>query len=191
MPQLWTLGYHQCRWGYECAKDIREVAYGMREHRIPCESVQYDIDYMDEFKVFTWDEKHYEAPGKLMDELAEIGFKPVVIIDPGTKKQEGYYMYDEGVENDYFAKTPEGDIYVNAVWPGDATYPDFGRKEVRDWWGKSHKFLTDMGVKAIWNFAPVHLDVPEGILVQNENMATSLAVLSVHLQAQIKEKNKE
>lgn len=43
------------------------------------------------------------------------------------------------------------------------------------------------GIKAIWNFAPVHLDVPAGILVQNENMATSLAVLSVHLQAQIKE----
>ena len=43
------------------------------------------------------------------------------------------------------------------------------------------------GIKAIWNFAPVHLDVPAGILVQHENMATSLAVLSVHLQAQIKE----
>ena len=43
------------------------------------------------------------------------------------------------------------------------------------------------GIKAIWNFAPTHLDVPVGILVQNENMATSLAVLSVHLQAQIKE----
>jgi len=44
------------------------------------------------------------------------------------------------------------------------------------------------GIKAIWCFAPVHLDVPEGILVQNENMATSLAVLSMHLQAQIKDK---
>ena len=44
------------------------------------------------------------------------------------------------------------------------------------------------GIKAIWNFAPVHLDVPGNILVQNENMATSLAVLSMHLQAQIKEK---
>ena len=43
------------------------------------------------------------------------------------------------------------------------------------------------GIKAIWNFAPTHLDVPPNILVQNENMATSLAVLSVHLQAQIKE----
>lgn len=44
------------------------------------------------------------------------------------------------------------------------------------------------GIKAIWTFAPVHLDVPDHILVQNENMATSLAVLSMHLQAQIKDK---
>lgn len=48
--------------------------------------------------------------------------------------------------------------------------------------------LIECGIKAIWNFAPVHLDVPSNILVQHENMATSLAVLSMHLQAQIKEK---
>ena len=35
----------------------------------------------------------------------------------------------------------------------------------------------------------MHLDVPQGILVQNQNMATSLAVLSVHLKAQIKDQN--
>ena len=50
--------------------------------------------------------------------------------------------------------------------------------------------LITGGVKAIWNFAPTHLEVPDGILVQNENMATSLAVLSVHLRAQIKEQEK-
>ncbi len=48
--------------------------------------------------------------------------------------------------------------------------------------------LIQCGIKAVWNFAPTHLDVPENILVQNENMATSLAVLSMHLQAHIKEK---
>ena len=48
--------------------------------------------------------------------------------------------------------------------------------------------LIGCGIKAIWNFAPTHLEVPENILVQNENMATSLAVLSMHLQAQMKEK---
>ena len=46
--------------------------------------------------------------------------------------------------------------------------------------------LISYGVKAIWNFAPVHLDVPAGILVQYENMAASLAVLSKHLSAQIR-----
>ena len=48
--------------------------------------------------------------------------------------------------------------------------------------------MIDCGIKAIWNFAPIHLDVPSHILVQNENMATSLALLSMHLQAQIKDK---
>ena len=48
--------------------------------------------------------------------------------------------------------------------------------------------LIKCGIKAVWNFAPVHLDVPDNILVQNENMATSLAMLSMHLQAQMKEK---
>ena len=41
--------------------------------------------------------------------------------------------------------------------------------------------LIKSGILAVWNFANVHLDVPEGILVQNENMAVSLALLSNHL----------
>lgn len=45
--------------------------------------------------------------------------------------------------------------------------------------------LIANGIKAVWTFAPAHLDVPPHILVQYENMATSLAVLSVHLSAQI------
>ena len=48
--------------------------------------------------------------------------------------------------------------------------------------------LIACGIKAVWNFAPTHLEVPENILVQNENMATSLAVLSMHLQSQMKKK---
>ena len=48
--------------------------------------------------------------------------------------------------------------------------------------------LISCGIKAVWNFAPVHLEVPPNILVQTENMATSLAVLSMHLQAQMKDK---
>jgi redox-sensing transcriptional repressor len=48
--------------------------------------------------------------------------------------------------------------------------------------------LIACGIKAIWNFANARLEVPANILVQNENMATSLAVLSMHLRTQIEKK---
>lgn len=41
--------------------------------------------------------------------------------------------------------------------------------------------LVKSGILAVWNFSNVHLEVSEGILVQNENMAVSLAILSNHL----------
>lgn len=69
---------------------------------------------------------------------------------------------------------------VHKVLMGIITVPAAQAQQVAD-------TLIACGVKAIWNFAPVHLDVPKNILVQNENMATSLAVLSVHLRAQIKD----
>lgn len=41
--------------------------------------------------------------------------------------------------------------------------------------------LVEYGIMAVWNFTDVHLDVPDGILVQNEDLAVSLAILSNHL----------
>ena len=70
---------------------------------------------------------------------------------------------------------------ANKVLMGIITVPAECAQQVCD-------VLIGCGIKAVWNFAPVHLDVPANILVQNENMATSLAVLSMHLQAQIKDK---
>lgn len=45
--------------------------------------------------------------------------------------------------------------------------------------------LVAGGILAIWNFAPIHLMVPNEIMVQNENMAASLAILSKHLHDKI------
>lgn len=37
--------------------------------------------------------------------------------------------------------------------------------------------MVKSGITAIWNFAPCKLQVPEGVLIQNENLALSLAHL--------------
>ena len=47
--------------------------------------------------------------------------------------------------------------------------------------------LIKCGIKAIWNFAPCALVVPEDVILKQENLALSLA----HLNAQIKTKNKK
>ena len=91
----------------------------------------------------------------------------------GTQTEEGKPIYD-------MSKLP-GFCLENSVLMGIITVPATQAQQVCDQ-------MIASGIKAIWNFAPTHLDVPENILVQNENMATSLAVLSMHLQAQMKER---
>ena len=177
LPQRWTLGYHQSRWGYMTREDVEEVARGMRENDIPCDVLHFDIDYMQDYKVFTWNRGRYDGdPEGYLKSLAERGFKAVTINDPGVKKQEGYEVYDEGVEKGYFAKTPEGEVYINAVWPGDAAFPDFGSPAVRKWWGEKQKFLLDTGVRGIWNDmnepASFHGPLPETVVFSDEDRKT-------------------
>lgn len=151
VPQLWTLGYHQSRWGYESAEEVMGIAKKYREYQIPCDTIHLDIDYMERFKIFTWDEQEFGKPGQLVNDLKEQGFKTVTIIDPGIKVEDGYDKYEEGIKQGYFVKSPNGEVYENAAWPGKAVFPDFGNPKVQNWWIENTKFLTDMGVAGIWN----------------------------------------
>ncbi len=49
--------------------------------------------------------------------------------------------------------------------------------------------MVDGGIQAIWNFALVKLLVPSGVLVQNEDLASSLAMLSQHLRLENEMRN--
>lgn len=46
-------------------------------------------------------------------------------------------------------------------------------------------YLIECGIKGIWNFSPTHLKTPDNIVVKNEDMASSLAVLSIQLKETI------
>lgn len=151
LPQLWTLGYHQSRWSYATAEEVRNLAKTFRKLQIPCDAIHLDIDYMDAFKVFTVDQSRFPDLTALSDELAEMGIKLVTIIDPGVKAESGYELYDIGIEEGYFAKTPEGDVYENVVWPGDSVFPDFTSALVRKWWASQTKFQAKHHIRGIWN----------------------------------------
>ncbi len=150
MPPMWSLGNQQCRWSYETEKEVREVARGFRERDIPCDVIYLDIDYMDGFRVFTWNNERFPDPEKLISDLRQDGFRVVTIVDPGVKADEDYYVYREGRDKDLYCKTNTGEEFRNAVWPGVCAFPDFTNPETREWWGEKQRILTDAGVSGVW-----------------------------------------
>ncbi|WP_299675210.1 glycoside hydrolase family 31 protein [uncultured Tenacibaculum sp.] len=163
LPPLWALGYHQCKWSYYPEAKVKEVTSKFRELRIPCDGIYLDIDYMDGFRCFTWNKDYFPDPKRMVAELAEDGFKTIVIIDPGIKIDDDYWVYNEAMENDYFCKRADGPYMRGKVWPGECFFPDFTNPKVRTWWAGLFKELIDeIGVKGVWNDMnePAVMEVP-------------------------------
>jgi alpha-glucosidase len=151
LPPKWSLGYQQCRWSYYPDTEVLRLAETFRENDIPADVIYLDIHYMDEYKIFTWDPDRFPNPANLLKQLSDMGFKVVVIIDPGVKADSNFAVAAEGIKNDYFLKYPDGQVYIGEVWPGPSYFPDFSRPQVRDWWGTLLGDLLDTGVSGFWN----------------------------------------
>ncbi len=151
VPPMWALGYHQCRWFDYRQGDVLDLAREHRERDIPLDVLWLDIDYMDGFRVFTWDNGKFPDPAAMLADLASQGIRAVTIIDPGVKHEPGYAVYDAGIERDLFCRTEGGDVYIGQVWPGDTAFPDFSLPETRAWWGELNARHVESGLAGIWN----------------------------------------
>ncbi|SFE99842.1 glycoside hydrolase family 31 protein [Flavobacterium xueshanense] len=163
LPPLWALGYHQCKWSYYPESNLKEVAAKFRELKIPCDALYLDIDYMEGFRCFTWNKEYFPDPKRMVAELAEDGFKTVVIIDPGIKIDKEYAVYKEALEKDYFCKRADGPYMKGKVWPGECNFPDYTNPAVREWWaGLFKELISEIGVKGVWNDMnePAVMEVP-------------------------------
>ncbi|NRT15792.1 alpha-glucosidase [Flavobacterium sp. 28A] len=163
LPPLWALGYHQCKWSYYPESNVKEITAKFRALKIPCDAIYLDIDYMDGFRCFTWNKDYFPDPKRMVKELADDGFKTVVIIDPGIKIDKDYDVYNEALKNDYFCKRADGPYMKGKVWPGECNFPDYTNPEVREWWaGLFKELIAEVGVKGVWNDMnePAVMEVP-------------------------------
>lgn len=151
IPPLWALGYQQCRYSYSPDTRVKEIADEFRKRSIPCDVVWMDIDYMDGFRVFTFDKKSFPFPESLNKYLHEKGFKSVYMIDPGIKKDEAYFVYKQGNQIDAWVKNKDRNNYTGTVWPGECVFPDFTRPDVRSWWSSLFKDFMSQGIDGVWN----------------------------------------
>ena len=151
IPPKWAFGFGQSRWSYMTADEVREVADKYQEAGIPLDMIYMDIDYMERYKDFTVDESSFPEFPKFVEEMKRRGIHLVPIIDAGVKVEEGYDVYDEGVEKGYFVKKENGENLLAAVWPGLVHFPDFLNDDARAWFGNKYKVLIDQGIDGFWN----------------------------------------
>lgn len=151
VPPAWSLGYHQSRWGYGGHDDLMRLDDSFEKHKIPCDALWLDLDYMDGFRIFQPDTEKF--PGGI-DTTAETlkanGRRIVPIIDPGVKQEAGYRVYDHGRAEEIFCQNAEGGEFVGLVWPGETVFPDFTLPRVRNWWASYVEEFAASGFGACW-----------------------------------------
>ncbi len=147
----YAFGFGQSRWGYRTAEDIEGVVEGYRENEIPLDMVYMDIDYMQDYKDFTVNPERFPDFGEFVQKMKAEKIHLIPIIDAGVKIEQGYDIYEEGVEKGYFCKREDGSDFVAAVWPGWTHFPDVLNPEARAWFGGKYQILTDLGIDGFWN----------------------------------------
>jgi alpha 1,3-glucosidase len=131
---MFALGYHQCRWNYNDEEDVLTVNKKLDEHNIPADVIWLDIDHANDKRYFTWDMSNFPDPIKMQNEVASVGRKMVTIVDPHLKKDTGFHVYSAFRESGGLVKNKYGDDFEGNCWPGNSSWPDFLRPEVRALW---------------------------------------------------------
>ncbi|HPP05186.1 MAG TPA: glycoside hydrolase family 31 protein [Spirochaetota bacterium] len=151
IPPKWAFGYQQSRWSYPDKKSVQRIVEQFRKGDIPCDAIYLDIDYMRDYKIFTVDDKKFPDFKRFVYDMLKNGIKLVPIIDPGVKIEKDYFVYEEGVKNNYFCKDENNKDFIGAVWPGLTCFPDFLNSKTQKWWGEMYRNLTQYGINAFWN----------------------------------------
>jgi alpha-glucosidase len=151
MPPIYALGFQQSRYSYKSAEEVLAVAQKFRELDLPCDLIYLDIDYMDGYRVFTWNPQKFPNPSDMLRQLEHLAIGVVPIIDPGVKVDPTYAVYQSGQAGQHFLHYRNGAEFHSQVWPGTCAFPDFAQSRTRAWWANLHQPLITDGVAGIWN----------------------------------------
>lgn len=152
VPPYWSLGTHQCRWGYRNISELQAVVAGYKSAMLPLETMWNDIDYMDQFRVFTTDPERYPTDQlrAFVDTLHANNQHYVQIIDPGVAAAVNYSTFSTGVEQNAFVKINGQDL-INVVWPGWTAFPDFTSQAGYEFWKEQlNAYLDKIPLDGVW-----------------------------------------
>ncbi|KAG0722981.1 Lysosomal alpha-glucosidase [Chionoecetes opilio] len=155
LPPYWSLGYHQCRFGYGSTNRTREVWQRTRDAGIPFDVQWNDIDYMKDHNDFTVSPDTYKGLPRLVQDIHQAGMHYVPIIDPGISASEApgtYPPWDQGRFLQVFVRNSTNQPFIGKVWnPVSTAWPDFTHPLATYYWSKQmQRFHNTLPYDGAW-----------------------------------------
>lgn len=125
---------------------VNSFVDGMAERDLPLHVFHFDCFWMREFHWtdFKWDERTFPDPVGMLKRLKEKGLKICVWINPYIGQRSR--LFEEGKQNGYLVKKPNGDVWQWNLWQPGMALVDFTNPEACEWFAGYLRELVDMGV---------------------------------------------
>jgi alpha-glucosidase len=175
LPAKWALGFHQSRYSYMDSTEIKAIKDNFKKNELPISCIHMDIDYMDGYRVFTFNPQTFGNVKYLSSELEKDGVKLVTIIDPAVKFDMNYDLFTEGMHSDLFVHAPDGSILYAPVWAGMSAFPDFSKAETRKWWSSKYRSFLENGISGFWH----DMNEPAAFTLWGDNTLPDSALFSI------------
>lgn len=156
MFPYWTLGFHQCKYGYWDVNMVAEVVGNYSTAGIPLEVMWTDIDYMNLRQDFTVDPDRFpmHKMQELVTTLHQRDQRYVLILDPGIHAVKDYPTYQRGHDLDVFLHNKDGSDYLGIQWAGTVAWPDWLDNNTAKWWtdefGRFFDAKNGIDLDGIW-----------------------------------------
>ena len=173
LPPFWSLGNHQSRYGFNNFEEFKNVYELYKNYEIPIDAMWIDIDAMDNFEVFTINNKFKELGSFVEEQIHKEGGKFIPIVDLGLScENPNNSLVKFGSSLDIFIKSNyTKKPLVTKVWPGKTVFPDFMNPKTSKFWNKGLN-----SYKKLVNFDGIWLDMNEpATLLENEKCLTEIA----------------
>lgn len=122
-------------------------------NKLPIDALWSDIDYMDNYRDFTFDPTTYSDLGTFVAKIHGTGVRYVPIVDAGVamRPKTNYDFYASGVTDDVFIKAANGEIFTGRVWPNEVAFPDFYNPKAVSWWHTGiDSFHANVAFDGLW-----------------------------------------
>ena len=135
LPPFWSFGHHQSRYGYKKGQDFIDVYDNYKKKEIPIDSMWIDIDALDNFQMFTINNKFNNIIPYVKNNIQADGGKFIPIVDIGFSNERNNKYIKLGNELDIFIKSNyTKNNLIGKVWPKETLFPDFFNPNIDSFW---------------------------------------------------------